>query len=58
MLATYWSGVLGMEGKEMEVRQVSPRGGDLVVIWNKDRGKVALRGKACVVAKGEISFPI
>ncbi|KAL4065725.1 hypothetical protein V8B97DRAFT_1919609 [Scleroderma yunnanense] len=40
-------------GKEAFVRQVSPRGGDLWVTLDEDKGVVKLRGNAKLFAKGE-----
>ena len=53
-IASYWAGKLGhSEGSNqvMRVKQLSPRGGDLGVIWDGDR--VRLRGAARVTAEGK-----
>jgi len=54
-IASYWAGRLGYpEGSNqvMRVKQLSPRGGDLGVIWDGDR--VRLRATARVTAEGTI----
>ncbi|KAL4061918.1 hypothetical protein J3A83DRAFT_4196569 [Scleroderma citrinum] len=43
-------------GKEAFVRQVSPRGGDLWVTLDEDKGVVKLRGNAKLFAKGEVTI--
>ncbi|KAL4061917.1 hypothetical protein J3A83DRAFT_4331562 [Scleroderma citrinum] len=43
-------------GREVFVRQVSPRGGDLWVTLDEENGVVRLRGNAKLFAKGEIMF--
>ena len=43
-------------GKEMFVRQVGPRGGDLWVTLDEENGVVRLRGNAKLFAKGEITI--
>ncbi|KAG8881346.1 hypothetical protein FRB98_004390 [Tulasnella sp. 332] len=57
-LAPYWSEVLKIPpGEVFTARQASSRGGDLDVIWEKDKGRVKLRGNAVVVARGEMYLP-
>ncbi|KZS91480.1 Diaminopimelate epimerase-like protein [Sistotremastrum niveocremeum HHB9708] len=56
LLGPYWSDKLKVGSKPLNARQVSPRGGDLVVVWNKPKGTCLLRGNACPVAEGKISF--
>ncbi|KAG8898199.1 hypothetical protein FRB99_007600 [Tulasnella sp. 403] len=54
-LAPYWASRLGLpSGTVMPARQASPRGGDLDVVWDQERGVVRLRGDAVVVARGEM----
>ena len=43
-------------GKEVFVRQVSLRGGDLWVTLDKENGVVRLRGHAKLFARGETTF--
>ena len=45
-----------VSGKEVFVRQVSPRGGDLWVTLDEENGVIKLRGNARLFAKGEITF--
>ena len=52
LMGPYWAGKKGFGSKEMRVRQVSARGGDIKVEC-QDRA-VKLRGQAKVIGKGEI----
>ncbi|KAG8876407.1 hypothetical protein FRB97_004181 [Tulasnella sp. 331] len=55
VLAPYWSKVLNIPpGDLILARQVSPRGGDLELVWDKAGGRVKIRGNAVVVARGEM----
>ncbi|XP_065187856.1 phenazine biosynthesis-like domain-containing protein [Sycon ciliatum] len=54
VLAPYWAKQLGVS-RPLNARQVSPRGGDLVLRIAGDRLEVL--GAACVVMKGELLLP-
>ncbi|KAG8860906.1 hypothetical protein FRB96_003641 [Tulasnella sp. 330] len=55
LLAPYWSQLLAIPpGEIVTTRQVSPRGGDLEVIWEKSKSTVKIRGHAVIVARGEM----
>ncbi|EGN96953.1 hypothetical protein SERLA73DRAFT_161888 [Serpula lacrymans var. lacrymans S7.3] len=54
LLTPYWSTKTHQEGQDLRVKQVSPRGGDLLVRWEKERGIVKLRGKAIVTTSGNL----
>ncbi|KAG9009559.1 hypothetical protein FRB94_011976 [Tulasnella sp. JGI-2019a] len=55
VLAPYWSQLLTIPpGEIIATRQVSPRGGDLDVIWEKANGTVKIRESAVVTARGEM----
>jgi len=55
LLVPYWSSKLGIApGEEIKAKQVSPRGGDLRVVWNKENGRIRLRGQCVILASGEI----
>ncbi|KIJ68845.1 hypothetical protein HYDPIDRAFT_107106 [Hydnomerulius pinastri MD-312] len=57
MLVPYWSARLGKpDGEEMYARQVSRRGGDLWVRWEKNPGKVVIKSRAVYFAKGELEI--
>ncbi|EJU02637.1 hypothetical protein DACRYDRAFT_50944, partial [Dacryopinax primogenitus] len=54
-LAPYWTKRLGkIDGDMLLGAQVSPRGGDVGVIWDQKKGTVRLIGDAAVVARGEL----
>lgn len=58
VLTPYWSGKLDVKpGDVVKARQVSKRGGDLRLIWDRERGTLKLRGQCSVFAKGEINAP-
>jgi predicted PhzF superfamily epimerase YddE/YHI9 len=42
------------EGETLKARQVSLRGGDLELLYNKETGRVELRGSAVAVAEGRL----
>jgi len=55
ILTPYWSGKLGLKpGEVVKARQVSRRGGELRLVWEKERGTLRLRGQCSIFAKGEI----
>jgi len=54
LLTPYWSALMGSTGQEMTVRQVSSRGGDLKVTWDKERGIVKLTGQVALTSRGEL----
>ncbi|KAG8921781.1 hypothetical protein FRC00_008239 [Tulasnella sp. 408] len=55
VLVPYWSRVLGIPpGEIIETRQVSKRGGDLDLIWEKESGRVRIQGSAIVTMRGEL----
>jgi len=55
VLTPYWSQVLGIPpGEVIRARQVSRRGGDLELVWEKAKGTVKIRGEAAIVARGEL----
>jgi len=56
LLVPYWYSKCGIDpGQEIKASQVSPRGGDLKVQWDKDEGYARLRGQCSVFASGVIS---
>ncbi|KAG1738488.1 hypothetical protein EDB19DRAFT_1713794 [Suillus lakei] len=57
LLVPYWATRLGKNNQEeMHVRQVSPRGGELWVTWDQDKGVVRLKGYAKTFGKGEFTI--
>jgi predicted PhzF superfamily epimerase YddE/YHI9 len=54
MLGPYWTMKHGLVGVEVKAKQVSPRGGDLRLIWEAEKGIVRLRGESKLILKGEI----
>lgn len=57
LLVPYWMTRLGKKNQEeMYVRQVSPRGGELWVIWDQDKGLVRLKGHAKAFGKGDFTI--
>ncbi|EIW75333.1 Diaminopimelate epimerase-like protein [Coniophora puteana RWD-64-598 SS2] len=54
LLTPYWSALMGNAGQEMTVRQVSSRGGDLKVTWDRERGIVKLTGQVALTSRGEL----
>ncbi|KAG2141911.1 hypothetical protein DEU56DRAFT_911247 [Suillus clintonianus] len=57
LLVPYWATRLGKKDEEeMYVRQVSPRGGELWVTWDQDKGLVRLKGCAQAFGKGEFTI--
>ncbi|KAI5119778.1 hypothetical protein M0805_009249 [Coniferiporia weirii] len=55
LMAPYWSNKLGVASKgEMVVKQVSKRGGDLVVIFDEERKRVHLQGEARLISEGKL----
>lgn len=56
MLAPYWSQKLA-DGGALQARQVSARGGDVEVEWDKDSARVRIRGAAITASTGTIFVP-
>jgi len=55
VLTPYWSRKLGVKpGDVVKARQVSKRGGELRLVWDKERDTLRLRGQCKIFAKGEI----
>ncbi|KAH7923686.1 Diaminopimelate epimerase-like protein [Leucogyrophana mollusca] len=54
LFVPYWSTKLGKVGEELAVRQVSPRGANLRVTWNKERDIVKLKEHAPFVTRGKL----
>ncbi|KAF8226325.1 Diaminopimelate epimerase-like protein [Tricholoma matsutake] len=55
LMAPYWYKKRGIPGgQETKAKQVSPRGGDLKVIWEADMNIVRLIGEVVVLGKGEL----
>lgn len=55
VLTPHWTSKLGLTpGEEILARQVSKRGGELRIIWNKDAGVLRLSGQCMVFATGEL----
>ncbi|KAJ8482462.1 hypothetical protein ONZ45_g14940 [Pleurotus djamor] len=55
LLAPYWSKKLGVVSKgEMRSKQVSPRGGDLKVVYNNSDGLIKLKGQLRLLSRGEL----
>ncbi len=59
ILTPYWTSKLGLTpGKEISARQVSKRGGELRIVWEKDQGIIRLRGRCAIFGKGEIKVKL
>ncbi|KAG1874347.1 hypothetical protein F4604DRAFT_1654002 [Suillus subluteus] len=56
LLVPYWATRLGKKNQEMYVRQVSPRGGELWVVWDQDKSLVRLKGHAKAFGKGDFTI--
>ncbi|KAG2345963.1 Diaminopimelate epimerase-like protein [Suillus weaverae] len=57
LLVPYWASRLGKKNQEeIYVRQVSPRGGELWVTWDQDKGLVRLKGHAKAFGKGDFTI--
>jgi len=55
LLVPYWTKKLGKEPVEfLSAKQVSARGGDLVVSWKETQKLITLRGETKCTAKGEL----
>jgi predicted PhzF superfamily epimerase YddE/YHI9 len=54
LLGPYWAQKKGLEGNAMKAKQVSRRGGDLELRWDKDKNTLYLAGQQKVVARGEV----
>ena len=56
MLGIYWSKILGKQpGEVMEAKQVGIRGAEMDVVWDKEKGRILLRGAAAVASLGQIA---
>jgi hypothetical protein len=54
-MAPYWYRKLDIaSGQEIRARQVSPRGGDLKLVWESERNILRLSGEVAVLGKGEL----
>jgi len=58
LLGPYWALQLGVTSSDavMEARQVSKRGGNIDVVWDRERSICRLRGKARLSAEGQLYF--
>ena len=55
VMGPYWYTKRGIiPGHEVKAKQVSKRGGDLRVIWEKEAGRVKLRGQSVILATGNL----
>lgn len=55
LLGPYWASKYQANAtQELPAKQVSPRGGYIGVVWDKEAETCKLRGNACIVAKGEM----
>lgn len=55
VLAPYWEKVLNItEGSTVLARQVSRRGGDIALVWDRRTKTVKIQGDALIVARGEL----
>ena len=55
LLTPFWSSKLNIApGEEIKAKQVSARGGDLRVVWEKENEKIRLRGQCVILASGEL----
>lgn len=57
VLGPYWDMHLTNPPTEMNARQCSPRGGELLVEVKKDVGKVLVSGQATIVTEGHLLLP-
>lgn len=58
LMAPYWYKKQNIPGgQETKAKQVSPRGGDLKVVWEADLNIVRLMGQVTVLGKGELYLP-
>lgn len=48
------AGYADSQSKVIRSHQVSARGGDLLLKWDSDRGRLDLEGEAVLVARGEL----
>jgi len=57
LMAPYWYTKRGISsGHEVKAKQVSKRGGDLRVIWEKEAGRVRLRGQSVILVTGNLAL--
>ena len=55
LMVPYWYKKRGIpRGQETRAKQVSPRGGDLRLVWEVDKDIVRLTGASAVLGKGEM----
>jgi predicted PhzF superfamily epimerase YddE/YHI9 len=58
LMAPYWYKKRDIpRGQETKAKQVSPRGGDLKVVWEADLNIVRLMWQAVVLGKGILCLP-
>jgi len=58
LLTPYWSQKLNIpRGEEIEAKQVSPRGGDLKILWDPDTDIIHLRGLMVDLVHGDVLVP-
>jgi len=57
VMAPYWYTKRGIPpSHEVKAKQVSKRGGDLRIVWEKEAGRVRLRGQSVVLATGNLEL--
>ncbi|KAF9486338.1 Diaminopimelate epimerase-like protein [Pholiota conissans] len=55
LLVPHWYSKLGIpSGQEIQVKQVSTRGGDLRVVFQQEEGRIKLRGQCVMLSTGEL----
>ena len=55
LVGPYWYRKYGVPAAdEVKATQVSPRGGDLKLVWLEDAGTMVLRGMSTVIGRGEL----
>lgn len=54
VMTPFWAGKLGFGEDEVAVKQVSRRGGELAVKWDRSTGTVTLRGNTRTVTAGHM----
>ncbi|KAF8628280.1 hypothetical protein AX15_004044 [Amanita polypyramis BW_CC] len=55
LIGPYWYRKYGIRvGEEVKATQVSPRGGELKLVWLEDEETVVLRGMSTVIGRGEM----
>lgn len=57
LIGPYWYGKQGIPARqEIKAKQVSPRGGDLKLVWDEEEGNIKLRGELAIIATGELQL--